>query len=65
MSHFFTFAMFGAMLAVVLSLLAGVAGMAKGNKFSQKYANRLMRARILFQAAALGFFVLAVITAKF
>jgi hypothetical protein len=53
-----------AMGAVLAVLLLGIFSMAKGGDFNKKYGNKLMRARVILQAVALGFFVLAVITIK-
>jgi hypothetical protein len=38
--------------------------MARGGDFNRKYGNKLMRARVMLQATALGLFVLAVLSAK-
>jgi hypothetical protein len=51
-----------AMAAVLGVLVIGIFGMAKGGSFNQKYGNRLMQARVYLQAAALGLFVLAILT---
>ncbi len=64
MSTAFLILMSVAMLAVLGVLLIGIFGMAQGGEFNKKYANRLMRARVILQAVALGFFVLAVIAVK-
>ena len=42
-----------ALLATLGILLAGVVGMAKGGEFNQKYGNKLMRLRVLFQFTAI------------
>ena len=42
-----------ALIAVVLSLLAGVISMAKGGEFNAKYGNLLMRARVASQGVAI------------
>ena len=39
-------------------LVAGVIGMATGGEFNRRYANKLMRARVLFQAIAVGLFAI-------
>ena len=44
--------MIGALVAVVLVLLAGVFAMARGGAFNKKYGNKLMRARVVLQAFA-------------
>lgn len=41
-----------AILAVVVVLVTGIAGFAKGGKFNQQYGNKLMQARVVFQFAA-------------
>lgn len=40
------------MAAVVLVLLIGIGGFAKGGAFNAKYANKMMRLRILLQFVA-------------
>ena len=62
MSKVFFVLMVLAMAAVLGALIIGVAGMAKGGAFAKKYGNKLMRARVILQAAALGLFLLAVMT---
>ncbi|MFO6465479.1 twin transmembrane helix small protein [uncultured Jannaschia sp.] len=42
----------GACLVVLLILLVGVGGFAKGGEFNRKHANRLMRWRIIAQFVA-------------
>jgi hypothetical protein len=64
MSRFFFILMTIAMLAALGALGIGVLGMARGGEFNKKYGNRLMQARVILQAAALGLFVLAVVAAK-
>ncbi|WP_342744456.1 twin transmembrane helix small protein [Monaibacterium marinum] len=41
-----------ACLAVLVVLLIGVGGFAKGGEFNKKYANKIMRLRILMQFIA-------------
>jgi uncharacterized membrane protein affecting hemolysin expression len=41
-----------ACLAVVVVLLVGVAGFARGGDFNRKYANKIMRLRLLAQFVA-------------
>jgi hypothetical protein len=41
-----------AMAAVVVVLILGLGGFAKGGAFNHKYANKLMRMRLLFQFIA-------------
>ena len=47
-----------ACLAVVVILLIGIGGFAKGGAFNRKHANRLMRYRIIAQAVAVILIVL-------
>ncbi len=64
MSAAFFILMTIAMAAVLGVLLVGVFGMARGGEFNKKYGNQLMRWRVILQAVALGFFVLAVISTQ-
>ncbi|KMK66088.1 twin transmembrane helix small protein [Puniceibacterium sp. IMCC21224] len=41
-----------AMLVVVIILMTGIGGFAKGGEFNRKYGNKLMRARIVAQFVA-------------
>jgi len=41
-----------AIIAVVLVLVIGIAGFGKGGEFNRKYANKMMRLRILLQFIA-------------
>ncbi len=50
-------------LATLGVLAIGVFGMMKGGAFNQKYANQLMRARVLCQFMAVVFFALFMLTA--
>ena len=47
-----------AMAAVLAVLLFGVASMFRGGEFNRKYANKLMRLRVLLQAVALILFAI-------
>ena len=52
-------------MAITLGVLAtGVFSMMKGGAFNRKYANKLMRARVLFQFLALVFLALFMLTAR-
>ena len=53
-----------AMAAVLGVLILGVISMAKGGEFNRKYGNKLMRWRVGLQAAALTFFVLAMVSGR-
>jgi hypothetical protein len=50
-----------AMIATVGVLLAGVIGMATGGDFNRRYANKLMRARVVLQALALLLFAIVLL----
>ena len=47
-----------AMAAVLVVLMVGVFAMFKGGEFNRKYANKLMRLRVLLQAVALLLFAI-------
>ena len=49
-----------AMLAVLVILMFGIGGFATGGEFNRKHANRIMRLRIIAQAAAVGLILVAV-----
>jgi len=49
-----------ACLLVVVVLLVGVAGFARGGDFNRKYANKIMRLRILLQFVAVVLILLFV-----
>ena len=42
-----------ACLAVLIVLMVGVGGFSKGGDFNKKYANKIMRLRIILQAIAI------------
>mgnify|MGYP001555535305 FL=1 len=46
------------MAATLATLLVGVAGMGKGGAFNDRYGNKLMRLRVIFQGLAIACFVL-------
>ena len=48
-----------AMLATLAVLVVGLVGFFRGGEFNAKYGNRLMRARVAFQAVALVLLALA------
>lgn len=50
-----------ACLAVLVILMIGIGGFAKGGDFNRKHANRIMRYRIIAQAAAVALILLFVI----
>jgi len=43
------------------TLLTGVVGMGKGGAFNDKYGNKLMRYRVIFQGLAVGCFVIGLL----
>ncbi|WP_395016162.1 twin transmembrane helix small protein [Dongia sp.] len=49
-------------IATLGTLLTGVVGMGKGGAFNEKYGNKLMRYRVIFQGLAIGCFVLGLLT---
>lgn len=59
MSAFFLALIVVALLAVVASLALGLFVMIKGGEVNKKYGNKLMQARIILQAIAIGLFVIA------
>jgi hypothetical protein len=50
------------MLLTVASLLVGVFAMGKGGEYNRKNSNKLMRYRVWFQALALLFLILFVVS---
>jgi uncharacterized membrane protein affecting hemolysin expression len=53
-----------ACFAVLGVLLFGVGSFAKGGEFNRKYANKIMRLRIIAQAVAIALILLAVYAMK-
>ncbi|HWU50684.1 MAG TPA: twin transmembrane helix small protein [Asticcacaulis sp.] len=49
-----------AMLAVVVTLFAGLLSLARGGEFRAHWSNRLMRMRVLFQAIAIALIIATV-----
>ncbi|MGL4279849.1 MAG: twin transmembrane helix small protein [Albidovulum sp.] len=49
-----------ACLAVLVILMIGIGGFAKGGEFNRKHANRIMRYRIIAQAVAVALILLFV-----
>jgi len=47
---------------VVIVLLTGVVGMARGGDFNARYGNKLMRLRVILQGLAIVLFILLVVT---
>ena len=54
------YAVVGACLAVLVILLIGIGGFARGGEFNRRHGNRLMRWRIIAQALAVVLILLAV-----
>ena len=50
-----------ASLAVLVVLVVGIAGYARGGEFNRKYANKIMRLRIIAQAIAVVLILLFVL----
>ncbi|MCC0063090.1 MAG: twin transmembrane helix small protein [Defluviimonas sp.] len=50
-----------ACFAVVVILMIGIGGFAKGGEFNRKHANRIMRYRIIAQAIAVALILLFVL----
>lgn len=63
MKTFLTVVLVIAMLAVVGVLLAGVIGLVRGGNDPRR-SNKLMRARVVLQAVALGIFALLLLLLK-
>ncbi|NKB58219.1 MAG: twin transmembrane helix small protein [Alphaproteobacteria bacterium] len=61
MSGFFVVFVVIAMVATLGVLIVGVLGMATGGEFNRRYANKLMRARVLLQALALLLFAILIL----
>lgn len=61
MSGFIAFLMILAMGLTALVLFVGIGSFAVGGKFNQKYANKLMRLRVLIQGIAIILFALVML----
>ncbi|HVT50455.1 MAG TPA: twin transmembrane helix small protein [Dongiaceae bacterium] len=48
-------------VATLVILLVGVTAMGKGGAFNDKYANKLMRMRVIFQGLAIACFFLGLV----
>jgi uncharacterized membrane protein affecting hemolysin expression len=53
-----------ACLAVLIVLMVGVGGFSQGGEFNKKYANKIMRLRIILQALAIILILLFVYIKK-
>ena len=49
-----------AVLVVLAILMVGIGGFARGGEFNRKHANKVMRLRLIAQAAAVALILLAV-----
>ncbi len=58
MSGLFVIFIVIAMVATLGVLIVGVIGMASGGTFNRRYANKLMRARVLLQVLAVALFAI-------
>ncbi len=58
MSGFFVVLVVIAMLATLGVLIVGIIGMAQGGEFNRRYANKLMRARVVLQGVAIALFAI-------
>ena len=63
MEGFFTVLMVIAMALTLLVLFVGIGAFAVGGRFSQKYSNKLMRARVLMQGIAIILFAVLMLLA--
>lgn len=50
-----------AVLCVLVILMVGIGGFATGGEFNRKYANKIMRLRIIAQAVAVALILLVVL----
>lgn len=53
-----------AALAVLVILMIGIGGFARGGEFNRKHANRIMRYRIIAQAVAVALIVVFVLVRR-
>ncbi len=51
------------LVAIVIVLLTGIIGMARGGDFNAKHGNKLMRMRVILQGLAIVLFLLLMVTA--
>jgi formate-dependent nitrite reductase membrane component NrfD len=64
MTGFAIFLMVAAMVITLGIVFTGVFAMARGGEFNNRWANKLMRARVVMQLVALVMFVIAVYLLK-
>jgi len=48
-------------IATLVTLLVGVTAMGKGGDFNERYGNKLMRMRVIFQGLAIACFFLGLV----
>ena len=53
-----------AVLAVLVILMVGIGGFARGGEFNRKYANKIMRLRIIAQAVAVALILVFVLLSQ-
>ncbi len=53
-----------AVMSVIAVLGIGIFSMAKGGDFNKKYGNKLMQARVILQAVAIGLLAIAYFSSK-
>ena len=61
MSGLFVIFIVIAMIATFGVLIVGVIGMASGGNFNRRYANKLMRTRVVLQALAVALFAILIL----
>ena len=59
---FLTILLLIAMLATLAALAVGLGGFFRGGEFNRKYGNKLMQARVAFQALAVVILLILLIT---
>lgn len=64
MAAFAIFLMIAAMVITLGIVFTGIFAMARGGEFNNKWANKLMRARVVMQGVALLMFILSVYLLK-
>ncbi len=64
MDGFFVALLVFAMVLTLLVLFVGIGGFAAGGEFNRKYANKLMRARVLMQGIALILFAIVLLMSE-
>ena len=58
MANYFVLIIVCVMIATLAVLFVGIFTMARGGAFNQKFSNKLMRTRVLFQGIALLLFAI-------